>query len=264
MDYVGKTCPYCKTQLKETDDVVMCSSCEIPHHKDCWIENQGCTTFGCTGTIQGVGQQPASQTTQAVIYCSKCGRQCNAGENYCAACGNQLNVVNNSYSNNTSSGLYQNNQSNQNQWGHASVDDNEVASFIGNNAYYYIPKFNNMTNSGSTASWNWASFFLSTYWCFYRKMYGMGWILLGSNIVLMFLGGFGSVVSLAISITLGIKGNNMYMKYVYREISAAGYLNDYDKQKRLRSKGGTNAGVPIAIAVGIFIIEFIFAAARYL
>lgn len=247
MDYVGKTCPYCKTQIKDTDDVVMCSNCEIPHHKECWIENQGCTTFGCTGTIQNL---------QDVIYCSKCHRKCNAGENYCATCANPLTVVNNSYANQTSSGLYQNSQNNQNQWGQSSVNENEVASFIGNNAYYYIRKFNNMTSSGSTASWNWASFFLSTYWCFYRKMYGLGWILLGINLVLKLLGGFGSVVSLAISITLGIKGNNIYMKYVYKEINAAKYMDDYDKQKRLQSKGGTNSGVPIAIAVGIFIIVY--------
>ena len=51
-EYVGKICPYCKTELKENDDIVVCSICDMPHHKDCWIENQGCTTFGCLGTIK--------------------------------------------------------------------------------------------------------------------------------------------------------------------------------------------------------------------
>ncbi len=39
----------------------MCSACEMPHHKDCWIENQGCTTFGCQGTIRGVDGQAYGQ-----------------------------------------------------------------------------------------------------------------------------------------------------------------------------------------------------------
>ncbi|MBU9745049.1 hypothetical protein KTH81_14575 [Lachnospiraceae bacterium ASD3451] len=52
--YIGKVCPYCKTAFTEYDDLVICSKCEMPHHKSCWIENQGCTTFGCTGTIQAI------------------------------------------------------------------------------------------------------------------------------------------------------------------------------------------------------------------
>lgn len=47
----GKICPYCKTVLEKNDDVVICSECQMPHHKQCWIENKGCTTFACKGTI---------------------------------------------------------------------------------------------------------------------------------------------------------------------------------------------------------------------
>lgn len=53
-DYIGKICPYCKTPLAQGDAVVFCSICDMPHHKDCWKENQGCTTFGCTGTIKEI------------------------------------------------------------------------------------------------------------------------------------------------------------------------------------------------------------------
>ena len=42
-------------------EIVQCSACEMPHHKDCWIENQGCTTFGCQGTIRGLDGQAYSQ-----------------------------------------------------------------------------------------------------------------------------------------------------------------------------------------------------------
>lgn len=60
-EYIGKICPYCKTAFAEGDEIVQCSACEMPHHKDCWIENQGCTTFGCQGTIRGLDGQAYSQ-----------------------------------------------------------------------------------------------------------------------------------------------------------------------------------------------------------
>lgn len=53
-EYVGKTCPYCKTPLVEGDTVVFCSVCDMPHHLSCWQDNQGCTTFGCTGSIKEI------------------------------------------------------------------------------------------------------------------------------------------------------------------------------------------------------------------
>ena len=69
MDFIGKICPYCKTEFKEGDDVVVCSICEMPHHKECWIENKACTTFGCTGTI--VGAEQYAEAVDNKTFCSK-------------------------------------------------------------------------------------------------------------------------------------------------------------------------------------------------
>lgn len=46
---VGRTCPYCQTVVKPGDDCAICPTCDIPHHRQCWDQNGGCTTFGCTG-----------------------------------------------------------------------------------------------------------------------------------------------------------------------------------------------------------------------
>lgn len=51
-DHIGKVCPYCKTAFTEADQVAFCGVCDMPHHLSCWQANQGCTTFGCTGTIK--------------------------------------------------------------------------------------------------------------------------------------------------------------------------------------------------------------------
>ena len=46
--HVGKTCPFCQTPIKPGANVITCPACGMPHHEDCWQENGGCTTFGCT------------------------------------------------------------------------------------------------------------------------------------------------------------------------------------------------------------------------
>ncbi len=36
---------------------MQCSVCKVPHHRECWEENGGCTTFGCQGLSDGVYQR---------------------------------------------------------------------------------------------------------------------------------------------------------------------------------------------------------------
>ncbi|MBR6502546.1 MAG: hypothetical protein IKT42_03815 [Clostridia bacterium] len=97
-NYVGKTCPFCRTPFTEDDDIVICSSCEMPHHKDCWIENQGCTTFGCMGTINSATNTPNTVTTNVIsynnapefVFCTRCGARHAAGLSFCSKCGTPL------------------------------------------------------------------------------------------------------------------------------------------------------------------------------
>ena len=98
-DCIGKICPYCKSKLKETDDIVACSACEMPHHKDCWVENQGCTTFGCMGTISRVSrndvfvditlddEDSSSEPVSVPVVCTRCGNTLSDGMRFCNRCG---------------------------------------------------------------------------------------------------------------------------------------------------------------------------------
>lgn len=40
------TCPYCRGEIRE-GEAYQCPACEVPHHADCFAENEGCTVFGC-------------------------------------------------------------------------------------------------------------------------------------------------------------------------------------------------------------------------
>jgi len=50
----GRTCPYCQTPIKPGIPVVTCPACQIPHHKECWEESNGCTTYGCKYVNRGL------------------------------------------------------------------------------------------------------------------------------------------------------------------------------------------------------------------
>lgn len=86
--YIGKICPYCKSEIKEGEAVKVCPSCAIPHHESCWVENGGCTTFGCTEQHeeQAAEQSPRSDTLSENV-CANCGTLLNDGQNFCPRCG---------------------------------------------------------------------------------------------------------------------------------------------------------------------------------
>jgi hypothetical protein len=57
---VGKTCPYCRFPLKPGEQALLCPACKVPHHLDCWQENEGCTTYGCRGVVPSAAPAPAT------------------------------------------------------------------------------------------------------------------------------------------------------------------------------------------------------------
>ena len=75
-NYTGRLCAYCKLEIANTDDVVVCPSCGMPHHKKCWNENKGCTTFGCN-----------MQNSVVPMICSNCGQPIQEGQLFCMNCG---------------------------------------------------------------------------------------------------------------------------------------------------------------------------------
>ena len=91
-EYVGKICPYCKTEIKEGEEVKVCPECGIPHHAACWEENKGCTSCGCSE------QCGETQCSSPANICPNCGAQVSNDQFFCVKCGAKTNydMVNNS------------------------------------------------------------------------------------------------------------------------------------------------------------------------
>lgn len=86
-NYIGKTCPFCKTEITEADSVKVCPACGIPHHEGCWNENHGCTTFGCSE------QHYEAQHTNPTDVCANCGAPLGDGQAFCPKCGTPKNAA---------------------------------------------------------------------------------------------------------------------------------------------------------------------------
>lgn len=52
-------CPYCRTEISAEQHPIVCEGCGTAHHADCYIENGGCTIFGCS-------QSPADEPKVSV------------------------------------------------------------------------------------------------------------------------------------------------------------------------------------------------------
>ena len=93
-DYIGKICPVCHEEIKQGEKVVICPSCEIPHHSACWESNKGCSTFGCSQ--QGVFKSESLKNDQQQIKrCKNCGAELTQLQEKCHKCGLDQNEIKN-------------------------------------------------------------------------------------------------------------------------------------------------------------------------
>lgn len=266
--YIGKICPYCKGVIKETDEIVVCSVCDMPHHKECWIDNQGCTTFGCTGTIstpKDDGSKASEEDFEIILYdedfpaperyeyCPKCGAQNIEGSMFCCKCGVALRHDKQSLTPVSDySAYYPVNESAGKSYQTAGSD---LSLLIGPNSSYYVPKFSEITQQGKKASWNWSAFLITPYWMIYRKMYGYGAAVLGGLFLLSLFGGwFIYLLQLAVYIVFGILGNYIYMDSLSKKAAQLNLLSGQYKTDFVAKNGGTNITAAILSTVGYVIV----------
>lgn len=258
MDFIGKVCPYCKTEFTEDDDIVVCSVCEMPHHKECWIENNGCTTFGCTGTIVGVDKY--NEGLNEGLYCKKCGSVYTEGQVFCSSCGERL-VADNSMENKAYNVNHE-----QNFYESDKDESNDMKTFIGSSSSYYINKFNEIEYNNGQIKWNWAAFFFNIYWVVYRKMYVLATIMLFVELLFELIiddESMSRCISFIISILCGMYGNHFYMKHAEKHVQAVKYMDITAKERYLKSKGGTSVSAVIGFLAIFFIIGFIIGVLEY-
>ncbi|MBS1516658.1 MAG: hypothetical protein JSS91_01070 [Bacteroidetes bacterium] len=107
-NFKNKICPYCQSRIKKGADISVCSECGTPHHKECWDENNGCTSYGCRNnplterdaepgsedvgnlTIETIRQSLNANRSENLIPCPSCGEKIEKESVFCKFCGKNI------------------------------------------------------------------------------------------------------------------------------------------------------------------------------
>ena len=135
---------------------------------------------------------------------------------------------------------------------------NEVNLFIQRNQKFYEEKFKKMNDTGKSASWNWAAFFLGIYWMVYRKMYFKAGAFFILSLVASSTPYIGGILNFAVLVGIGIYANALYMDHVDGNIEKVKTLFSDNKEVIIKKIGGTN--LPLALGLYTVVLFSLFLA----
>ncbi len=245
--YIGKSCPFCKAPFLAYDEIVICSSCDMPHHKDCWIENQGCTTFGCMGTMKAAESAVTSVTATQLVYedapspsgsvfCPRCGARRTVNAAFCGRCGAQAEAS----AIDPQSALHK-----------------DIPRLAGAGCEYYMARFQAMLSQNRRDSWNWMAFLFPGFWSVYRKMYLYGAGILLLSLGLSFLQIPGLLLLIAGSVVYGFFANTLYLHHLEGQVSQLGATPEPYRTQLILQRGGVNITATVLSAVGYVLVLLI-------
>lgn len=193
------------------------------------------------------------------MNCINCGSELSTNANFCINCGQNVEI-DNSKKVGPDSTLNSEERAKTLQLRKQTV-------FIGDNHSYYFEKWKQEN------SWNWASFFLSSLWLGYRKMYSTIFIMCGIyaalDIIMYIINPYASekagiYLGFIIMFYMGARGNSLYKRHMQKkifEIENTG-LDERAKLHEIEMTGG-KSGLGVFYSFLIFFGYGIFNAILY-
>lgn len=305
--YANIDCPICAKPLKDNDTIVVCPECGAPYHLECYKEKGQCI-FDELHKNNEDWQPPEVEEKfdgKASLRCSRCGTINPPHGIFCQVCGNQLanqntttppnNQVPPNMNGGFMGGFYPPTGMPLNPFttpfGGVAPDDDiddipakEIAIFVGNNSHYFLPKFKQLSNTkGKAKSVNWSAFLFTGGYYLYRKMYGIGIVLLILQLLLAIpntimlasslyspmvldlpfdmgmiatVNFITSLISWALRLACAFLTNSIYKKHVFKKIKKIKATTEGQGEEQylatLRKKGS----VAIKLILGLIIAYF--------
>lgn len=196
--FIGIKCIACDKAFNEKDDIVVCPDCGTPYHRSCYQEAGNCinTELHAKGGTFRVVPEAKIIDDEAIAdkaTCSRCGAENPPLSLFCERCGMPLAMPESHSEKNNSQSTpppmspfnslngYAVNYSDP-MCGFNPEEDfegvklSELAAFVGDNTYYYLPMFKRMKETGRKLTWNFIAMLMPSAYYAYRKM--NWWILL--------------------------------------------------------------------------------------
>ena len=206
MNWNGINCDVCQKPFKEGDDVVVCPDCGTPMHRSCYRELGHCPhedrhaegfVWSAPSREPSVPLKDQQKTPDGkeipdgYVMCSRCGTVNPKTNEYCELCRYPLKKtgtkipgadreVTDENGSNTTFAEYMKDQVNVNPEEQVSdeLTAREVAAYVGPNSLNFLYKFRNMLQNRTSVSFNLPAFLFNGFYCFYRKMYKVGAVVL--------------------------------------------------------------------------------------
>lgn len=168
----NKSCPVCKNEFTENDDVVYCPECGTPHHRECWNLIGHCVNKGLHSANYSYYFDNLENEQTDPENDEEFGEAQSAPPLF-------IEISNDSF--------------------REFVNDSEtidgesiadVAATVKINSKRFVSKFKKMQEKGGKAGWNWGAFFFGAYYLLYRKMYKLGIAMFCINLTIQYLTSF--------------------------------------------------------------------------
>ncbi|MBQ4119344.1 MAG: DUF2628 domain-containing protein [Clostridia bacterium] len=273
----NQSCALCHAYLFAEDDVVYCPECGAPHHRECYNKLNKCALEELHGTENQYDKlKKAAEDKQA----NEESKQFETAETDYETPFGMLSPID------FLGGVKPEDEIDN------GVTANEAAKFVVSNTMRYIPKFKKL-NKYNKASWNFLAFLLPSGWFFSRKMYLNGIITGAIEIIatlltvpfqltcynlglsgmmfepqtlqkmaenmdkfppiILYVAFIGSILSIVISIVVGILGDYLYKKHAVNTIREIKEKSE-NKETDFRKKGGVNI---FMFLIGVMAVQYI-------
>lgn len=193
------------------------------------------------------------------LFCPKCSNETPDSAVYCPTCGvNMIDIFKKDHHNHNElkESVKESNDRRDVEKNYAEHNNDRWRYFVDTRYHYYEAKWSQSTQPEIKAGWNWASFFVGLFWLGYRKLYKEVLIVIGLFFLFdLFravtgLAALNTLLTFAVYIYLGFKGNALYYRHVKQKLSE---LEREDLTPLEYRRFGGVSGLGILIVVILFL-----------
>ncbi len=195
--YDNVECPVCEKKFIEGDDVVVCPICGTPHHRTCY-QSEGRCHFESEHE-SGMQWEERNRKKEEEEHkddpkkCPKCSAPNPPDGIFCQVCGFPMrNLAPEREQREGFAPSPIDMMAFTTPYGGIDPEEEidgvtakELALFVGENSFYYVPRMRNIKKNNRSASWNWSAFIFNFAYYFNRKMWAMGALMLALYVLSM-------------------------------------------------------------------------------